>query len=569
MHPALRYLAFRQSAGGLKHRLSRLKNPRYFVPALLAIGYFWLSFGMPGLVTSVRDVGSTGGFERFRLFIGPGLGLMLAMGWAMAPSRPAPAFTRPEAAQLFVLPFKRRDLVAYRLLRPQLIFLMIGGFAALGSLRSPDLNPLFSGLGAFLLMNLLSFNAMAAALAANRMKNARLPGPLLYVPSILLLAWVLVPPLINYVRFASYIRDKDALLQSIPLVLLEGLPGRVHWPLRQLARMIGASDWLAFAGGAGAVLLACAVLYGICMLLVAPFEERALELAETTGRKVEAMRRGGAFAAMTTSLKKTRSTRLKLKPTGPAWRGVFWQTFVAEWRIGMWRLAIAVSVILLVLAAVGDRIAHSRGVAVFSIALSGAMGAMLLMMCPRMMATGMHTELRRLALWKGLPITGYALLRGKVWAGALLASVPGFIALSAAIIAALSVAKWDETLLILGVYAALTPLLPVTAVMMIGLESAAVLIMPAWLSSAHSEPGFETIGRNLLSLMVRMILGTLLSIIPGGLFAISAGIGYALHAPVPGLAIGGVAAAAALAGEMELLLMLTGRRFDTMDATPE
>jgi len=50
MHSALFFLAARQSIGGLKHRLTRLKQPRYFVPALLAIVYFWLSFGMPGLI---------------------------------------------------------------------------------------------------------------------------------------------------------------------------------------------------------------------------------------------------------------------------------------------------------------------------------------------------------------------------------------------------------------------------------------------------------------------------------------------------------------------------------------
>lgn len=566
MHAALRYLAYRQSAGGLKHRLSRLKNPRYFVPALLAVGYFWLSFGMPGLAPSrVGDEGHDT-FERLRMFIGPGLGLMLAMGWAAATSRPAPAFTRPEASQLFVLPFTRRELVNYRLLRPQLIFLLIGGLAALGSLRSPQLNPLFAGAGGFLLMNLLSLNTMAAALTANRMKNARWPKPLLYLPTVLLLAWVLGPIAWNH---AATEPADDSLREWLHNLLQGGVAGWVHWPLQQLALMIGASDIAQFGAGAGSTLAVCAALWVLCMLLVAPFEERALELAETTGRKVEAMRRGGAFAAAATSLKKTRTTRLKLKPTGPAWRAVFWQTLVAEWRIGMWKLAIGVAGILLVLAAAGEHLAHSRGVAVFAIGLSAAMGSMLLLMCPRMMATGLHAELRRLPLWKGLPLKGYALLRGKVWAGALLVAPAGLLMLTAAVIASLTLAKWNQSPVILGVYAGLIPLVPVVAMMMIGLESAAVLMLPAWLSSTHSEPGFETIGRNLLSLMVRMVLGSLLAIIPGGLFAIAAATGFALGASVAGLAIGGLVAAAALAAEMEGLLWLVGRRFDEMDATPE
>lgn len=566
MHRALRYLAYRQSAGGLKHRLSRLKNPRYFVPALLAIGYFWLSFGMPGLAPSRASDDTHGTFERLRVFIGPGLGLMLAMGWAVATSRPAPAFTRPEASQLFVLPFTRRELVNYRLLRPQLIFLLIGGFAALGSLRSPQLNPLFAGAGGFLLMNLLSLNTMAAALASNRMKNAGWPKPLLYLPSLLLIGWVLGPLLYNY----QVMEAGDEGWREWLLNLMQGgVAAWAHWPLQQLALMIGASDLAQFGGGAASVLVACTALWGLCMLLVAPFEERALELAETTGRKIEAMRRGGAFAAAAGSLKKTRSTRLKLNATGPSWRAVFWQTIVAEWRIGMWKLAIGVAGILLALAVFGERFAGSRGVAVFAIGLSAAMGSMLLMMAPRMMATGLHTELRRLALWKGLPLTGYALLRGKVWAGALLLTLPGILMLSAAVIAGLGLAKWSEVPVVLGVYLGLLPLVPVVGMMLIGLDSAAVLMLPAWLSSTHSEPGFETIGRNLLSLLVRMILGSLLSIIPGGLFAIAAAGGFALGASMAGLAIGGLVAAAALAAEMEGLLWLVGKRFDEMDATPE
>ncbi len=566
MHPALRYLAFRQSAGGLKHRLSRLKNPRYFVPALLAIAYFWLSFGMPGLAPSRAGDDGHDTFERLRVFIGPGLGLMLAMGWAVATSRPAPAFTRPEASQLFVLPFTRRELVNYRLLRPQLIFLLIGGFAALGSLRSPQLNPLFAGAGGFLLMNLLSLNTMAAALASNRMKNAGWPKPLLYLPSLLLIGWVLGPLLYNY----QVMEAGDEGWREWLLNLMQGGSAAwAHWPLQQLALMIGASDLAQFGRGAASVLVACAALWALCMLLVAPFEERALELAETTGRKIEAMRRGGAFAAAAGSLKKTRSTRLKLNATGPTSRAVFWQTLVAEWRIGMWKLAIGVAGILLALAVFGEHFTKSRGVAVFAIGLSAAMGSMLLMMGPRMMATGLHAELRRLPLWKGLPITGYSLLRGKVWAGALLVTPAALLMMTAAVIASLTLSKWNQAPVIMGVYAGLIPLVPVAAMMMIGLESAAVLMLPAWLSSTHSEPGFETIGRNLLSLMVRMVLGSLLAIIPGGLFAIAAAIGLALKLPAPGFAIGGVIAAVALAAEMEGLLLLVGRRFDEMDSTPE
>ena len=194
---------------------------------------------------------------------------------------------------------------------------------------------------------------------------------------------------------------------------------------------------------------------------------------------------------------------------------------------------------------------------------------MLIMMCPRMMATGLHTEMRRLAVWKALPISGYAMLRGKVWAGAILVLVPGVVVLSAATAAALGVAKYDEMVIVLGVFLAAVPLVPALAMMMIGLESAAVLMFPAWLSSMNSEPGFETIGRNLLSLVVRMLGGSLLSIIPGGLFAAIAVVGAMSGQIAPALGTAGLVAAIALVGEMEFVIWLVGKRFDEIDATPE
>ena len=64
------------------------------------------------------------------------------------------------------------------------------------------------------------------------------------------------------------------------------------------------------------------------------------EIAEAGGRKLDAMKRGGGAAGLRLSrLKKVRSTRLPLKPTGSRWRALFWQTLVAEWRVGTWKLA--------------------------------------------------------------------------------------------------------------------------------------------------------------------------------------------------------------------------------------
>ncbi|MCA8912210.1 MAG: hypothetical protein KDB82_10935 [Planctomycetes bacterium] len=208
--------------------------------------------------------------------------------------------------------------------------------------------------------------------------------------------------------------------------------------------------------------------------------------------------------------------------------------------------------------------------------LSIAFGSMMLLMVPRMMATGLHTDLRFLPVLKGLPIRGVDLLRGKVRAGALLACAPVFT-----LVAAMAQCAYHLSGSVIasggrdfmpemgsGVVGAI-PLVPAIAMTLIALESSAVLLFPAWMTSMQSEPGFETIGRNILSLLVRMVVGSIM-LVPAVLIGgIAGGIGYAAGGVQAALIAGGWVGAAALVGEVELLMLVMGKRFDAMDASPE
>jgi hypothetical protein len=569
---SLLYLATRQSIGGMKYRLSRLKNPRYLLPAVLAIFYFWMTFGFAGLrehKTPPQDIA-----PMLRLFVGPGVGLLFAMMWTFAPGRPAPAFNRAEAHQLFMLPVTRRSLVVYRLLRPQLSFLFIAGFAALGASRSADVNPAFAAGGAWLMVNLLALNAMAASLACNRMKRVGVPTVLQAWPGVLIAAWVLLPLILNW-------RPLD-IGHEPPIPWLRermsgGLSATLHWPLRQLGNIVGATDIGMFGIGVLSAAVAAVLLFALCMLLVAPFEEEALKIAEAGGRKLDAMRRGGGAAAMRLSrMKKVRSTKLRLKPTGPRWRAIFWQTLVAEWRVGNWKLFTTIAGLMLAFGLFAKNLGKTGAIATMVLMLSISFSSMTVLMAPRMMVTGLHTELRFLPVLKGLPIRGVDLLRGKVRAGALLVCAPVFTLLAAMGQSAYQISgelvseKGPDLLPLMGGGVACAfVLVPAVAMTMIALESSAVLMFPAWMTSMQSEPGFETIGRNMLSLLVRMVVGSIM-LLPAGLIGgIGGGVGYMLGGVQLALIIGGLLGALALVGEVELLVILTGKRFDAMDASPE
>lgn len=558
----LLYLASRQSMGGLKYRLGRLKNPRYFVPALLAILYFWMSFGFPGLMDSGRDTAPRELAPLLRLFIGPGMALMFGVVWLFSPAKPAPAFSRAEAAQLFMLPISRRHLIVYRLLRPQLSFLLIAGFAALGATRSADINPGYAAGGAWVFINLIALNAMAASLGCNRMRRRGVPRVAMGWPGILIVVYVVAPVAMNW---------RPLEIGSEPPIpwLRERMTGGaaevLHWPLRHLGNVVGAGDFATFGTGLAWAVVAGLLLFALCMVLVAPFEEESLKIAEAGGRKLDAMKRGGAAGASAGRLRKVRSTRVPLRPTGPTWRAVFWQTLVSEWRVGAWKIAYFFALVLPVVAV----FSRNEGLNVMLVGMCGAFAAMLALMSPRMLVTGLHTELRFLPVMKALPLPGYDLLRGKVRAGALLACVPIFLLGLGAVIAAANMASPDEIPRVAGVFVSCLPLAPAVVMLMIALESAAVLMFPAWMTSMQSEPGFEMIGRNLMSLLVRVVVGSLMAIPPGLLFAAGFGVGIATGQWVLGLAGGALLAALALLAETEVLMYVMGRRFDTMDASPE
>lgn len=569
---SLLYLAARQSIGGVKYRLSRLKNPRYLVPAVLAIAYFWMSFGFAGLRDNDRAPQEFAPI--LRLFVGPGLGLLFALTWTFSPGRPAPAFSRAEASQLFMLPISRRALVTYRLLRPQLSFLLLSGFAALGATRSADINPAYAAGGAYLVVNLMSLNAMAASLSCNRMKRRGVPKILQAWPGLVIAAWVLLPLALNWRAFDYGHEPPLAWLRER---MGSGLAEFAHWPLRQLGNVVGATEFGMFGVGVASALVAVGGLFALCMLLVAPFEEEALKIAEAGGRKLDAMKRGGGVAGLRLSrLKKARSTRFRLKPTGARWRAMFWQTLVAEWRVGNWKIATAVAALLLTFGFFADNLGSTAAVSMLVLMLSAAFGSMLLLMAPRMMVTGLHTELRFLPVLKALPIRGVELLRGKVRAGAALATLPAYLLLAAVAQSAyhannalLSGRGPDLSPLMGGPVLGAIPVIPAVAMTMIALESSAVLMFPAWMTSVQSEPGFETIGRNMLSLLVRMVVGSLMLIPAVLLAAVAGGIGYAAGSLQAGMIAGGLVGAVTLLAEVELLMHLMGKRFDNMDASPE
>lgn len=560
MSSALRWLILRQIAGGTRFRLSRLKNPRYAVPALLGIGYFGLIFFgnmfRPGEAPDARQFR-----EYFHVLLGPAFALLFATTWLFAPARPAPLFTLPDASQLFVMPLSRRQLLNFRLLKAQFAILIISVIAGLLSLRSADVAPWFAAGSAFTLMNLMALNGMAASVVMTRMLNAGWRGFVPSVPGITMLAVLAVVVAINY---RPIVLDQFDLLAWAREVFHSSIAATVFWPFHQLAFLPGAQNAADFGRGLAAAAGFAVVLYGLTMLLVSPFEERALALAENVGKVIKA-KRGGNWASLALEKRKSlRSTSLKLSPTGRPWVAIFWKNLVAEWRIGTWRVAAAVAVIVVAGVAIARFAGAGKGFWVFVAGISTAFGAMLTTFMPRMLATGLHLEIRRAPLLKALPIRGRDLLRGTAWAGALLSAIPlGAFAIMAAIAFSAGIeGRFEHGI---SAVAGALPLGMAVCGLMIVLESGLVLMVPAWVVTNPGEAGVEAVGRNMLSFVVRFIGGSLLLSVPVGLGVGAGAVIWMAGAQGIGIVAGGWIAATLVALEVELLAYLLGMRFNSME----
>lgn len=558
IHPALRHLAWRQATGGLRHWARQLRKPRYFVPLILVGGYFGLLF-----VPSLLDMGNDRP-ERASIapMIGPMMALVLSLNLFVTVKRPAPAFTLPEAAQLFTLPFKRRDLVIYTLMRPQVGLLITACFLTLlWTAQARPVNPLLLGVGAYVALNLLQFLHLFSAMLFNRMKRAGAPGWAFYAPATLVLAWVIVPP------FALEPPTGGAFMEWVQVVR-EGPVGMIHAPLHVMAGVFGFEGTGAFFGGLATIIGVCAALFAFAMALMAPFEEAAIANAEAAGNKIDAIRRGGVPAMKLARLKTARSTGLRLAPMGPPWRAALWASVIGEWRAGPWR-AMLVGVLLYAVTIAVLMVADIPRLAWVAVALLPAsVAAPMMIGITRVMATSLRVEFEKLELLKTLPLDGRRLLRGRVWGAALVALAPiGLLGLAMAVAGMSSMREPPAWMLPVAISA--LPALAATVALICAIESVLVLLMPAWMTSAKGDMPLDQMGRTMGAFFAQWISLALLLIPPavvGGMLGAGAAVAGLREW---GAIIGLLAGAAALIAECEVVLLFAGRRYDMMDATGE
>src|SRR5215813_1109754 len=132
MISALVYLQYHSIRNRLIRQFQRLKQPKYFIFAVVGVLYFTFYVNRWRMVApNSPTAGSAGDRLLYQLIGAAALFLIVFLAWIMPHERAALAFTEAEVAFLFPAPISRRGLIHFKLLRSQTAILFTTFFLML------------------------------------------------------------------------------------------------------------------------------------------------------------------------------------------------------------------------------------------------------------------------------------------------------------------------------------------------------------------------------------------------------------------------------------------------------
>jgi hypothetical protein len=578
---SLVYLVVRHYVGFARQFAAKLKRPQYLLSVLLIGLYFMFIlapmswFGGMSEFQADPDMYASD-IQAMRAAAGALLPLIFALAWIGAAYRPAPVFTIAEASQLFTLPLGHRQLVMYALLRSMAMPVLAALFSMLFSARMPGTHPLYIGVGVFVIACVMLLNQMLARLVANRRLVRGTTSRLaLAAPGLVMLAL-----LFGCIATTWQPLDLSNIELDVwaPQVFKTGLTAYALWPFHQLASAGLASSplELGVATLVGAGMLGA--LFAGVMSVRTPFHEEALRIAEQQGQKQADFKRLGFMGMMGASRKQAvKPTRLKLAPTGPAWRAWGWQILVAESRAGfrgtLLRLAPFLPVVFIF---VPFLVADAEDAAALGFALivvtitTGGMG---LLMLPDWIHASLTNQLRRIEVIKLIPLRGADVVRASVYSGTLVGvtlSLP-LIAMACAAAMMLPYIMGVPLVVVMGVgLVSAVAAIPAMVGTVLALDALFAAMLPAWsIKTAGPASGPEGALRFVLTWFFRFLMLPLAGLVPG---AVGIAVGTVAH--MAGLEVWGIAAgvwagAAVAWGQVEIMNLAAGRRLDMFDPAEE
>jgi len=519
------YLSQRSFINTLKRRVQRLRQPKYFIGFLVGLGYFWYFWIRP------RNAWTSSAAPDVRWLVAAlAVGATAILTWVFGSAETPFAFQLAETDFVFPAPLTRRAVIQFRMVRSQLPILVSAMFTVLIFSRADLATRVLFRIPAFwLLYFTLQLHAASAALVRASLTEQGVTGVRRRLLTLVVLALLVgglwwgmrnaLPDVVAALRV-----DPGSALPVLSRALRHGVLGVVTWPLFALTGPMVATSAREFVTRFPQGLLVAAAFYVWVVRSTLAFEEAAVEHANKTARRIEAMRRG-----------RSEVPRVRRGGTAPIFRlgargapevALVWKNITGALREFRLRSLVLILILVVVMGLVLGQPGAVRGptlVAVLALALTGVG----VLFGPITLRYDLRRDLELLDVLKTLPLAGRAIVGAEVLGPAIVISGIAILGWTTAFIASLAsdavtLPAGDRLAVLVGAVV-LTP--PIVTVLFL-VQNTAALLFPGWSAiGPERATGFEATGQRIVTFLgtsVALGVAILPAAIVGGLAAILA-----------------------------------------------
>jgi ABC-2 type transport system permease protein len=582
--PALAYLWWRSSLNVVRMRLLRLKQPKYFFGALLAVGYFGFLFLMPLLARSGRearrrpDATPLMSAEDFALVITSVATVMLLLTiillWLWRRPRMSLQFTEAEIAFLFPGPVRHSVLVHYALIRSQLVVLVSAMFTTLLSLAWSLSSPWWARfVGWWLLFSVVSLHVTASGFMLTRLLDRGItqwqrqlgvaallalgvailnvldPGLRLPLPG------EMAPP----ERFAAYVHGQID-------------DGPLYWlltPLRVLAGPLVAPDLPAFVLALAPALVVYAAHYAWACASEVRDSETALANAQKRASLRAAIQQGKLASLRPPTM---RREPFRLAPRGSPVIALLWKNLLSTRDYVSVRTALVFAGLLIAWNFGLQSVPGHRPVTIILSMLALAGGANLLLVGAQAARQDLRSDMENADLLKTWPLQGWQVVLGELLAPTVILTVLLWLCLLQIVLSFEPSPRqtWFTPELRVAGGLAVALLLPFLCAAQLLIANTAVVLFPAWVKAAPGQQtmGVEVIGQRML-FMIGQWLFMFLALVPALLVGVVVYIPASWFIEAGALLPAAGAMALVLAAELAYGISWLGDRFDAYDLSAQ
>jgi Putative ABC exporter len=545
MIPApLRLLLTLQMRARVRRMLRGAKTVKGALYLLLMLGVFGLWIG-PSLVFGFIGVRSDG--ELIRSYLAMGLfGYCLLTLSTMSPDSGV-QFLPAEVDFLFPAPFRRRELLMYRLAGMGLGCVLMALFFSVFLLQhvsfwAADYLGILLALW-FIVLVQTSLALVIALVAESAYTRARRAALLVATGLFLLTA-------VQSLRTA----ESGGFLELVRQFRGTWAGMFVLAPFEVFARTITAQTFFPdLIGWGAAALIIDGLLVAFVLRVDADFMENSVRTSQKLYERLQRARQGGALA----NLVKSRDVQWRL-PQLP-WLGgagpIAWRQLTTALRSTR---GLVIMLTVIGLATLGPTLVASR---TGSSELSVVFLLMPLVMLstfflPQMLQFDFRGDIDRLDVLKALPLPATSIVLGQLVAPVLMASLIQLLMLSSV---AIAITGWSNLIV------AVVILLPLTNVLIFAIENLVFLLFPTRMT-AIGTGDMQAVGRHMLLMFVKMVTLALTA----GLAAAGGGLAWLIAGKSTAAMVGGAAlAVVALGAALVPCLGFAFRRFDPSRDTPD